>query len=323
MKQKIIITKSEAGERLDLILAKRMPEYSRNFFANLIKTGEVKSLRQNLKPSFCPKAGEQFEISLTPPELESLPEPEKIDLNILYEDENVIVINKSAGLVVHPAAGNKTGTLVNALLAHTPGIREAVSNEDKLVSHFRPGIVHRLDKDTTGVMIVAKNPRAMHSLSRQIMNRNVKKVYLAICCGWLKESFGKLTNSIGRSQKNRKIMAEVGETIGKIAISDYIVRKNFTDSKGNKFSLVEFDIKTGRTHQIRLQSKLIGKPILGDIVYGNRDSLKFSKTLQVERQMLHAQKLTLTLPGDDKSTTFEAPLPKDFLSVLDKLETVQ
>lgn len=304
-----------AGERIDQFLSNKYPEYSRAYFQNLIENGSVTVNRQNVKSSTKLKAKDKIVINFTELQAEYPLKPAKIKLNIVFENEDVIVINKPPGMVVHPAAGNKDNTLVNALVNYFPKIKEAIYDKDSEVSKIRPGLVHRLDKDTSGLIIVAKNARAMHSLSRQIQNRNVVKKYLAVCYGWPKSETGTLTNYLGRHSKNRKLIAEVGETRGKIAISKYKLVKTY-EYNHEKISLIEFDIKTGRTHQIRVQAKLMGNPVLGDEVYGSKDSIKLSKDLNIERQLLHAKELTITLPGDSKPSVFEAKLTIDFENVI-------
>jgi len=338
MTNKIIVKENEAGERLDIFLAMAFSEYSRSYFSKLIKEELVKVNNSSVKASYLITCGDKIEINFVE-EKSSDVLPEKIKLNIIYENDDVIVLNKQSGIVVHPAAGNKTGTLVNALLYHFPKIKEAVYQKENEISRQRPGLVHRLDKDTSGVMIVAKNSRAMHSLSRQIQsvstpvspmasqggrpsldgNRTIKKIYWALCCGWPKEDSGKLVSYLGRHPKNRKLIADIGEKKGKEAVSYYKVLHYFKDEHNNKISLIEFNIKTGRTHQIRVQISNLGCPVLGDNSYTNKSCLELSERLQIKRQLLHAKLLEITLPGDSKPSTFEAQLPEDFSNVLNLL----
>lgn len=314
---KLTVNSTDAGLRLDVFLVKNNPGYSRNYFLNLIRESHVSVNDHLAKASYIIKENDIVEFELI--EIKSIDlKPEKIDLDILFEDDNVIVINKQPGLVVHPAAGAKDGTLVNALLYHFPGITDARSSDNE-ISKIRPGLVHRLDKDTSGVIIIAKNSRAMHSLSRQIQNRTCQKIYWALCAGWPKYSAGELTNFIGRHTKDRKIFDEVGEQKGKIAISKYKLLDCFLTESGKKVSLIEFDIKTGRTHQIRVQSKLMGNPVIGDNVYTTRESQEITRYLSVPRQMLHAKTLKINKPGDNKQSKFTASLPNDFQEVLDAL----
>ena len=318
MTKTIEVTQKLDPCRLDSFLAIEFPEYSRNYFAGLVKAGQVSVNGSHPKSSYQVKTGDRIEITFTEKEMIDLT-PEEIPLNILYEDENVIVINKQSGLVVHPSSSTKSGTLINALLAHFPKISDAVYDKESKISTLRPGLVHRLDKDTSGVMIVAKNSRAMHSLARQIQNRTVTKIYWGLCVGWPKNETGTLINYLGRSSQNRKEFTEVGEAKGRKAISEYKVIDCFLTPAKEKISLVEFDIKTGRTHQIRTQSKIAGFPIIGDLTYFNKLSQEIGNRLKAQRQMLHAKLLSITLPGDNKASFFEAPLPDDFQSVLNQL----
>lgn len=304
--------------RIDQYLKEKYPDYSRAYFQNLIESGDILVNQKKTKPSQQLKIGDNIKINFVEKKPDADLKPEKIDLDIIYEDKKVIVINKQPGLVVHPAAGNKEGTLVNALLSHFPKIKSAVYDKNSEISKIRPGLVHRLDKDTSGVMIVAKNARAMHSLSRQIQNRDVTKNYIALCFGVPKEKEGDLINHLGRHPKNRKIMAEVGSDKGKIAISQYQILETYLH-RGRNLSLLEFQIRTGRTHQIRVQSKLIGCPIIGDTVYGSRESIKISKEIGAERQMLHALVLSITLPSDNKPSNFTASVAKDFAAVINRI----
>lgn len=316
------ITPDIEGKRLDKALSEKFPDYSRSYFLDLIKDEHVLVNDKIVKPSYILSQNDKVMINLVKKPALKEPVGQDIPLEIIFEDKNVIVINKQAGLVVHPASGNYDNTLVNALIEYFPAIKCAVYQKGNIVSETRPGIVHRLDKDTSGVIIVAKNKKAMHSLSKQIQNRTVIKKYLALCYGWPKQDSGTITSHLGRHPKNRKYIAEIGPEKGREAISDYKVVRYFQyDSV--KISLLEFIIHTGRTHQIRVQSKEMGIPVLGDPFYGSKDSMKLSYLLKINRQLLHARELTLTLPSEKVSKTFSAPLPSDFQSVLELLTEVQ
>ncbi len=228
--------------------------------------------------------------------------PKEIPLDILYEDDDVIVVNKQQGLTVHPGAGNTDDTLVSALLWRGTSL-------SSVNGAYRPGIVHRLDKDTSGVMIVAKNDFSHASLSKQFSDRTVRKLYVAILEGNLRDDKGMLTTFIGRSEKDRKIMAVVKE--GRVAITEYRVLKRF---KQNCFA--EFNLHTGRTHQIRVHAKYLGHPVLGDKVYGSA-SKRFSS---LDGQLLHSQSLTVAHPRSGETMTFTAPLPNKFAAVYDILK---
>lgn len=310
-----LIFDHDGSQRIDQFLADKYMDYSRTYFQNLIESKDILVNGAPIKANYKLKNKDKIEINFIEKTSEYDLKPANIKLDIIFENDDVIVINKQPGIVVHPAAGNKENTLVNALVNYFPEIEKAVYDQDSEISRIRPGLVHRLDKDTSGVMIVAKNARAMHSLSRQIQNRNVVKKYVAICYGLPKNEKGTLTNFLGRHPKNRKLIAEVGESKGKIAISNYHFLKNFLHEK-NSLSLIGFDIKTGRTHQIRVQAKMMGCSVLGDRVYGSRESIKYSDQHGISRQMLHAKELTITLPGEDKPSKFEAALPEDFDKVL-------
>ena len=226
--------------------------------------------------------------------------PENIDINILYEDSDLAVIDKKAGIVVHPSHGHESGTLVNAVMYH-------IKDLSGINGEIRPGIVHRLDKDTSGLIIIAKNDKAHNKLSEMFKNKEINKTYLAIVKGSLGKDTGRLETQMGRDLKDRKKMS-VLKTGGKTAITNYEVL-----DKNDKFSLVRVNIETGRTHQIRVHMKYLGYPILGDSVYG-----KESKS--VKRQMLHAYKLEFIHPVTGKEMIIKSEIPKDFSEVLERIK---
>lgn len=318
-KETITINSDEMGERIDKILSTRFLEHSRNYFLSLIKEKKVLVNNESIKPSYIGKVGDSVEIKFLDTSKTGETMGEKIDLDIIYENNDVIVINKQSGIVVHPAAGHTSGTLVNAIINYFPEIKKVVYDKTNAVSLTRPGLVHRLDKDTSGVIIVAKNERTMRSLSKQIQHHDAKKTYYAICYGWPKNESGHLISYLGRHPKYRKKIADIGKEHGKEAISDFKLIKLF-DTPLGKYSLIEFDIKTGRTHQIRVQVSNMGNPVLGDDFYGNKLSDILSSKLNIKRQLLHARKLEIAFPGDTKLTTFEAPLPEDFESILSRFK---
>ena len=311
----ITIKPSEIGERIDKFLSLKYPTYSRNYFLDLIKDYKVRVNNKSIKPSYFIKVGDKIEIEFIGSKLTEGAKGEDINLNIIYEDNDVLVINKQPGIVVHPAAGHSGGTLVNAIIHYFPAITNVVYDKESEISKLRPGLVHRLDKDTSGVIIIAKNARSMHSLSRQIQNHHAKKTYYAICYGWPKNESGQIVSHLGRHPKNRKKIANIGADKGKEAISNYKLIKHFETPLG-KYSLIEFGIKTGRTHQIRVHAADMGNPVLGDGFYGNRLSETLSNKLGIKRQLLHAKMLVIKLPGKNKEISFEAPLPKDFNEIL-------
>mgnify|MGYP002431663105 CR=1 FL=1 len=297
-----------AGMRLDQCLAQLCGDFSRSRLQNLIRRGAVvrngavcDSPRSSVAPN------DRIELSL-PPEPEPFrAEPERIGLDVLYEDEFLLVLNKPAGMVVHPAAGNRSGTIVNALLGRDPGLAADFEEMDP----GRPGIVHRLDKDTSGCLAVAKTPGALCRLSESFASRRVSKVYAAILAGHFKEQTGELCGRIGRHPVDRKKMAVV-RSGGKEALTRYrIAEEGRID--GIDASFAEIRIFTGRTHQIRVHMASLGHPVAGDAVYGG------ARRLPAPRQMLHAWKLTLPHPETGKEMAFEAPFPSDFAEMLARL----
>ena len=298
------VTDELYGVRLDVFMKFAEDEYSRSFFQRAIINEQVK---RNGKVVTMPRTNVEIgdEIELTWPTLQSSHlKPENIPLDILFEDEHIIVVNKPPGLVVHPGAGHTSGTLVNALLHHN---KQAFG--DMVTEELRPGIVHRLDKDTSGVLIIAKNELMVAKLSALFQERKTKKLYLALVHGYMTEPLGKMQNLIGRSSKNRKKM-DIVERNGKEAKTRYQVI-----AYNRNTSLVKVGIETGRTHQIRVHMSSIKHPILGDELYGGKVALQH---LEAPRQMLHAWRLRLKHPITGKLLRFEAPIPNDFLSVMDR-----
>ncbi len=290
------------GERLDKLIAAELTDFSRTQVQRLIADGHVAlDGRAVLKP------GQRLErpavVSVrVPPPAPTEHAAEAIPLNILYEDDDLLVIDKPAGMVVHPAIGHARGTLVNAVLGYDPEL-EGVGDEQ------RPGIVHRLDKETSGLIIVAKNDRAHRDLQRQFHDREVEKIYLALVDGRPPTGTGRIEAAIGRDLRDRKRMAIVPHDKGRAAVTEYVVREKFP-----AHTLIEAHPLTGRTHQIRLHLAYLKCPIVGDVVYGRR-----KPSLPMERHCLHAARLTLTLPGTRERKTFEAPLPEDMAQLLEKL----
>jgi 23S rRNA pseudouridine1911/1915/1917 synthase len=296
MNKRLEFTVSISGERLDKYLAEQC-QISRSYVKKLISEGQVTVNSRSAKASQKLNMGDRIVAEILPPSTISLA-PEAITLRVIYEDNDLIVIDKPAGLVVHPAAGHHSGTLVNAILAHCPDL-------GTIKGTVRPGIVHRLDRDTSGLMMVAKNDAAHASLSRQIKQRSIKKGYLALLVGHLSPDQGAIEAPIGRHPKDRKRMAVVSG--GREARTAYKVIEYF-----DGYTLVEAMPETGRTHQIRVHFAAIGHPIFGDPVYGKRSPL-------LGRQFLHAYKLGFTLPSSGKYVEFKAELPPDLDDVLNKL----
>ena len=304
---KLTINKASDGLRFDRCLSNLIPQCSRSFLQALIKTGKAKIDGEVCTVQRCKMAaGMELEVEIEEPE-ETGPIAEEIDLPVLYEDDSMLVINKPWNMVVHPAEGNLTGTIVNALLARYPYMAETM-----YTSGGRPGIVHRLDKDTTGILLAAKTPEAQFRLSKCFADRKVSKTYLAIVLGIPREPTKQIVSMIGRHPKNRKKMAVVPRN-GKEAITVY----NTISSgyyQGVLVSLLSVNILTGRTHQIRVHLSSMGHSIIGDQTYGN------NRQLHIERQMLHAWKLTIPHPESGELMKFESPLPDDFQEIVDEMK---
>ncbi len=287
----------DEGIRLDQYLTKQL-DLTRTRIQTLVKENNVMVNNMKTKAAYKIEFGDSIRVNI-PDIIEQNIEAEDIKLDIMYQDTDVAVINKYPGMVVHPAHGHYSGTLVNAILFQ-------IKDLSGINGEIRPGIVHRLDKDTSGLVIIAKNDRSHTVLSDMFKNKEVKKTYLAIVKGKVINNIGRIETNIGRDNKDRKKMAVIeNDNIGKVAITNYKV----IDSN-DKYSLLEVNIETGRTHQIRVHMKYIGHPILGDSVYGKSDKKN-------TRQMLHAYKLEFDHPITSKKMILKAPLPKDFLDALD------
>ena len=285
----------QSNLRIDRFLAEKLPDLSRSRLQSLIKDGHITLNGNPTKPKHLICEKDVIEISI-PPLTQPEAKPEDIKLNILHEDEHLIVINKPHGLVVHPAAGNPDGTLVNALLHHCNQLSGIGGVE-------RPGIVHRLDKDTSGCLVAAKSDTTHRLLVESFANRQVKKIYLAAVNGCPTIESGRIENHIARNPKDRQKMAVVEPPRGKLAITDYSVRK-----KSEGTSLIECHLLTGRTHQIRVHMKSLGNPILGDPIY----SRSAKQNVQVTRLMLHAWKLSFIHPETREEMHFQSEHPAEF-----------
>lgn len=295
---------SAAGERLDVWLTERLPDLSRSRLQSLVKSGAVTVDGRAVRPSHPVVSGIVVEIVLPEP-APVLPQPEEIPLRVIYEDPDIIVVNKAAGMVVHPAGGHQTGTLVNALLHHCTDLA-GIGGE------HRPGIVHRLDRDTSGVIVVVKNDRAMRIVANQFKKRRVGKVYLAVVHGVPRNVQGRIETLIGRSSHDRKKMsAAVAE--GRNAVTRYAVEREFGIA-----SLVRVELETGRTHQVRVHMTHVGHPLVGDRQYGRRHTTEIDEL--AGRQMLHAHSLTIRHPATNNFVTFTAPVPTDMAGLLAVLE---
>lgn len=293
----------DAGIRADVFLAAKLG-VSRSNMQKLLEDGRVKRGEKIIKANYKVRAGEMFVVDIPEPEpIEAV--PENIPLDIIYEDDDVVVLNKARGMVVHPAPGNYTGTLVNALLYHC-------SNLSGINSAIRPGIVHRLDKDTSGIMIVAKNDAAHISLSQQIQSKTAVRTYLAVVRGNIKTDSGTIETQIARDKTDRKKMAVVKEG-GRDAITDYEVLERF-----GKYTLVRCKLRTGRTHQIRVHMEYLGYPLVGDPKYS-----PMKTPFGIKGQALHSHTLEFTHPRTGERMKFEAPLPEDMHKIITRLHNGQ
>ncbi len=298
----IVVPKEAAGKRIDVFLAENISELTRSQIKKLIKNGFVIVEGRVVRPSYLVKSSEQINIFIPPPETPELI-PEEVTFELLYEDKDLAVINKPPGVVVHPGAGHTRGTLVHGLLA-------VLKDLSGIGGELRPGIVHRLDKDTSGVLVIAKNDYAHLELSKQFKNRKVKKIYLALIHGIPKSSQGKIEFPIGRHPINRKKMS-IHAKKTREAVTLWKVIRVFKN-----VAFIEASPLTGRTHQIRVHFSAIGHPIVGDPLYGGCKPYG----PKAKRQMLHAYRLGIFHPRTGKYLQFEAPLPEDFKNMLKKLE---
>jgi len=303
--QVVTIEKSLPGERLDTWLRIKVPGLSRGAIQRLIEEGHIRVNGRRVKPTHTPRAGERVEVEQPEPKTaEAL--PEDIPLDILYEDEALLVLNKPPGIVVHPATGHETRTLVNALLHHCQGQLSGIGGV------ARPGIVHRLDKDTSGCLVVAKNDNTHVALSAQFASRKVEKIYDAIVCGELVRDQGEIRAAIARHSSHRKCMT-VDEEFGRAAHTSYRVLERLQGA-----TLAQALLHTGRTHQIRVHFKFLGHPLLGDETYGHRQNQRLEELngYRPPRQMLHACHLAFVHPRTGKRLQFKAPRPDDFTDAL-------
>jgi len=317
----LIIKDPDIGKRIDIFISEKVSDFSRSQIKKAILSDTITVNKRFVKPSYKLRKGNM--VTVDKKSLYDLQKPtelkaEKVPLKIIYEDNNIIVIDKPRKMVIHPGAGNQDNTLVNALLGYYPEIVSAVHNKNK-TSLERPGIVHRLDKDTSGVLVVAKNKKSLAYLSKQLKKGYFNKYYLALCYGWLPES-GRIESYLSRDKKNRKKIIEVEKEFGKNAILEYISKEYYETKKGKeKITLVEIKILTGRTHQIRVQLKGIGFSVLGDQVYFTKESKRISNIIGIKRQMLHAFKIELKLQNSTKLSKFESKIPDDFRNVMKNL----
>ena len=313
-----VVSNEQNGQRVDLFLSRVIPDLSRSHFKKLIKQDLVLVNGAPVKPSYETRAGDRIVAKVPAQGPDDILKPEPMRLDILFEDEDMLIVNKAPGLVVHPGAGHAEGTLVHGLLAHSP--RLAVQG-----SPLRPGIVHRLDKDTSGALVVAKSERAYLNLVKQFKERGVRKEYLALVYDSPAKSEGEISSLLGRDPAHRKKIA-VLEKRGRSALSRWRIEKSWGET-----SLLKVRIETGRTHQIRVHLSHVGHPVVGDEIYGGggkrarhvksapvRDLL-----LGTKRQMLHAIRLEFTHPVTGTVVSVDAPLPDDFRELIERLDSIQ
>ncbi len=301
---------ADSGKRLDLYIAALIPACSRSVAISLIRNGKIRVQGMVKKPGYRIRAGDKVHGYIPPP-APILFKPEPIPIDILFEDNHIVVVNKQPGLVVHPAPGHYGGTLVNGLLYHCPFL-------EGIGSALRPGIVHRLDKDTSGVLVVAKNDRAHQHLAKLFKSRQIRKTYLALVYGIMESDFGTISMPIGRHPVDRKKMSTKSNKT-RVAETAWRIRERFESA-----TLIELDLKTGRTHQIRVHCAAIHHPVVGDPVYGRKNTRKNGQDLfgSIKRQMLHAWRLEFSHPATQETICFEAPLPPDIQEVIDALRRI-
>ena len=311
----IIVSAADAGQRLDVFAAARISELTRSAAAHLIQEGMITVNAAARRSAYRVRAGDRIEGRMPSVSVVAL-QPQPIDIDILYQDRDLVVINKQPGLVVHPAPGHASGTLVNALLHHCPDLKP-------IKGEIRPGIVHRLDKDTSGLIVAAKNPQSHARLTGQFAARRVRKTYLALVCGQPSEDAGCIELPVGRHATNRKRMSTTSRR-PREAVTEWTVARRYPG-----LALLELELKTGRTHQARVHCAAMGHPIAGDPVYGGRRPLKqLSRPVVdlvqgVSRQMLHAWRLVILHPRSDEAMHLEAPIAGDMHDLLERLTAVR
>lgn len=300
-RMQITVSEEWSGKRLDQVLAEEVSDHSRSYFKDLIENEFVTVNGIQVKPSFKCSAGDRIDLIMPDPETVNI-EPENIPLDIYYEDDDLLVVNKPKGMVVHPSPGHINGTLVNAVMYHCQGNLSGINGK------MRPGIVHRIDKDTTGLLIICKNDSAHQCIAAQLKEHSIKRIYTAICFDNIPEDQGTVDAPIGRNPADRKKMA-VNWKNGRNAVTHYKVLERF-----GRYTLLQCRLETGRTHQIRVHMAYIHHPILGDQVYGPE-----RQPFNLEGQCLHAGTIGFIHPATGEYMEFTAPLPEYFQNLLEKL----
>lgn len=335
--QEFEVNQNQKNERLDKVLAAQFTQVSRVHWQELIKVGKVRVDGSVVPQKHKVKMGERIEIRADISPSQGPRITGNADVDVIYEDNDILVINKPSGLVTHPAHAYTDDSVVHRIISYDRSITEAVYDPANPVSVMRPGIVHRLDKDTSGVLIVAKNKQAMSFLAKQIQNKQAEKTYLTLLYGWLENEEIKVENYLGRDIHDRRKMAIVDEERacpqrqqeaalrggrGRQSKTIFRLKQRLKTIKGDKASLVEASPITGRTHQIRVHANHLGHPVLGDSVYTFKEAADLSNRLGLKRQFLHALKLSIRLPNQTTKTTFTAPLPDDLCKALSQFRPV-
>ncbi len=300
-KEIILIVEGDGNIRLDAWISANLPDYSRTYLQKLIETGCITVNDRQPKTNYRPKSGDKITISVPPPVIPDIT-PEKIPLDIIYEDNDIIVIDKPKGMVVHPAAGNYSGTLVNALMEHCGNSLSDINGV------IRPGIVHRIDKDTTGILVIAKNNKSHEELSGLFKGHDISRIYLSVVDGVIREESGTIDAPIGRHPNDRKKMS-VNLKNGRRAVTHFKVLERFKNA-----TYVQVTLETGRTHQIRVHMSYIGHPVTGDTVYGRKN-----QSADTNGQVLHAGHLGFVHPSTKEYVEFNSDLPGYFRQLLENL----
>ncbi|MFA6081954.1 MAG: RluA family pseudouridine synthase [Patescibacteria group bacterium] len=312
------VTPAESGVRLDKILATRFPKNSRSTWQGLIENNAVMVNDHPIKSRYLTQVNDVVTIQKhSEPEIAVT---KSADLDIIFENRDVVVINKPFGLITHPAHSHTEDSVAQRIIFYDPTIKNAVYDPESKISLMRPGIVHRLDKDTSGAMIIAKNKSAMTFLANQIQKHLAQKTYLALIYGWLEQDEITVTNFLGRDQNDRRKMALVSAEKGREAITEIKIVSQLRSKKGDKVTLIEARPITGRTHQIRVHCAYLGHPVMGDKVYTFKEASDLSARVGLHRQFLHASTLEIRLPESDTRSTFTAPLPADLEKALHQFE---